>query len=91
MIDRPKIARTSHAANVVPALVAAAGERASFRYLEFFAANIRNPNTRWPYGHAVAEFLAWCDDNMSRRSRPCSRFTSPPGSRCSSEVAPRRP
>jgi hypothetical protein len=26
----------------VPALVAAAGERASMRFLEFFAANIRN-------------------------------------------------
>ena len=47
----------------VPALVAAAGERASLRFLEFFAANIRNPHTRRAYGRAVAEFLAWCDDN----------------------------
>jgi site-specific recombinase XerD len=31
--------------------------------MEFFAANIRNPNTRRAYGRAVAEFLAWCDDN----------------------------
>ena len=30
----------------LPALVAAAGERASMRFLEFFAANIRNPHTR---------------------------------------------
>jgi hypothetical protein len=30
----------------VPALVVAAGERASMRFLEFFAANIRNPHTR---------------------------------------------
>ena len=29
-----------------PAPVAAAGERTSIRYLEFFAANIRNPHTR---------------------------------------------
>jgi hypothetical protein len=28
----------------VPALVAVAGERASMRFLEFFAANIRNPH-----------------------------------------------
>jgi hypothetical protein len=28
------------------ALVAAAGERARMRFLEFFAANIRNPYTR---------------------------------------------
>ena len=47
----------------MPALIAAAGERASLRFLEFFAANIRNPHTRRAYGRAVAEFLAWCDDN----------------------------
>ena len=49
---------------VVPALVAAAGDRASRRFLEFFAANIRNPHTRRAYGRAVAQFLAWCDDNQ---------------------------
>jgi hypothetical protein len=32
-----------------PALVAIAGERASMRFLEFFAANIRNPHTRRAY------------------------------------------
>ncbi len=44
----------------VPALVAAAGERASMRFLEFFAANIRNPHTRRAYYRAAEEFLAWC-------------------------------
>ena len=29
-----------------PALIAADGERASYRFFEFFTANIRNPNTR---------------------------------------------
>ncbi|MDN7182836.1 tyrosine-type recombinase/integrase [Caballeronia sp. SEWSISQ10-4 2] len=43
-----------------PTLIAAAGERASVRFLEFFASNIRNPNTRRAYAHAVGEFLAWC-------------------------------
>jgi len=43
-----------------PALVKAAGERAGVRFLEFFAAAIRNPNTRRAYAHAVGEFLAWC-------------------------------
>jgi site-specific recombinase XerD len=43
-----------------PALVAAAGERASMRFLEFFAANIRNPHTRRAYARAADEFLAWC-------------------------------
>jgi hypothetical protein len=32
--------------SVVPALVTAAGERVRMRFLEFFAANIRNPHTR---------------------------------------------
>ena len=44
----------------LPALVAAAGERASMRFLEFFAASIRNPHTRRAYGRAAEEFLAWC-------------------------------
>ena len=44
----------------MPALVAAAGERASMRFLEFFAANIRNPHTRRAYARAAEEFLAWC-------------------------------
>jgi site-specific recombinase XerD len=51
---------------VVPALIAAAGERASLRFLEFFAANIRNPHTRRAYGRAVAAFLVWCEDNGVR-------------------------
>jgi integrase/recombinase XerC len=44
----------------LPALVAAARERASMRFLEFFAANIRNPHTRRAYARAVEEFLGWC-------------------------------
>lgn len=47
---------------IVPELVAAAGDRAALRFLEFFAANIRNPHTRRAYGRAVAEFLTWCAD-----------------------------
>ena len=44
-----------------PALpVAAAGARASMRFLEFFAANIRNAHTRRVYARAAEEFLAWC-------------------------------
>jgi site-specific recombinase XerD len=44
----------------LPALVSAAGERASIRFLEFFAANIRNPHTRRAYYRAADEFLGWC-------------------------------
>jgi site-specific recombinase XerC len=48
--------------STLPELVAAAGERASMRFLEFFAANIRNPHTRRAYARAAEEFLAWCAD-----------------------------
>lgn len=48
-------------ARVVPTLIADAGEQASWRYVEFFTANIRNPNTRRAYVRACARFLAWCD------------------------------
>jgi site-specific recombinase XerD len=47
-------------ASRVPRLAAAAGERAGMRFLEFFAANIRNPHTRRAYARAADEFLAWC-------------------------------
>jgi len=43
-----------------PALVTAAGERASVRFLEFFASAIRNPHTRRAYARAAGDFLAWC-------------------------------
>jgi site-specific recombinase XerC len=45
---------------LIPTLVTAAGERASRRFLEFFAAYIRNPHTRRAYYRAAEEFLAWC-------------------------------
>jgi site-specific recombinase XerD len=44
----------------LPAPIATAGDRASMRFLEFFAANIRNPHTRRAYARAADEFLAWC-------------------------------
>ena len=44
----------------VPALIATAGDQARMRFLEFFTANIRNPNTRRSYAKAAEEFLAWC-------------------------------
>jgi site-specific recombinase XerD len=43
---------------LVPTMVAAAGERASLRFIDFFTAHIRNPNTRAAYGVATREFFA---------------------------------
>jgi site-specific recombinase XerC len=44
----------------VPTLVVTAGDRASVRFLEFFASAIRNPHTRRAYARAAGDFLAWC-------------------------------
>jgi site-specific recombinase XerD len=46
---------------LVPRVVAAAGDQAARRFLEFFAATIRNKNTRMAYYRAAARFFAWCD------------------------------
>lgn len=46
---------------VLPALFAPTPD-ASRRYVEFFTANIRNPNTRKAYHAAAVQFAAWCDD-----------------------------
>ncbi|WP_166911563.1 MULTISPECIES: tyrosine-type recombinase/integrase [unclassified Burkholderia] len=44
-----------------PALIDAAGERASVRFLEFFVSAIRNPHTRRAYARAAGDFLSWCE------------------------------
>jgi site-specific recombinase XerD len=48
-------------ADRAPALVAASGERASYRFFEFFTAQIRNPHTRRAYARAAHEFFAWLE------------------------------
>jgi hypothetical protein len=49
----PRISARVAALIVVPAIVADAGDTAAKRFLEFFAATIRNRNTRAAYLHAV--------------------------------------
>ena len=43
----------------VPTLLQSAGQRAVRRFLEFFTAEIRNPNTREAYARAVQQFCRW--------------------------------
>lgn len=45
-----------------PAIVNAAGERATYRFIEFFTAQIRNANTRRAYARAVGSFCRWIED-----------------------------
>lgn len=44
----------------VPVLFSPSTESAT-RYVDFFTANIRNPNTRKAYARAASEFAAWCE------------------------------
>lgn len=62
LVAQSKALITGAAGFSLPALVTAAGERASRRFVEFFTANIRNPNTRQAYARAVADFCRWCED-----------------------------
>ena len=49
------------AATMAPALVAASGDQAAYRFLEFFTAQIRNPHTRRAYARAVGGFCRWAE------------------------------
>ncbi|MGX5799650.1 hypothetical protein ACWGS9_00185 [Bradyrhizobium sp. Arg314] len=44
----------------LPAIVQATDERAGRCFLEFFTAQIRNPNTTRAYVKDVTSFLDWC-------------------------------
>jgi integrase/recombinase XerD len=50
-------------------LITAAGERTSWRFVEFFAATIRNPHTREAHARAVGHLLAWCESKGLRDLR----------------------
>src|ERR1700724_2434307 len=56
----PVVLLTSHDA-AVPALITARARHAGRRFVEFFTANIRSPNTRKAYYRAACEFFDWCD------------------------------
>ena len=45
----------------VPAVIADAGDGAARRFIEFFAASIRNRNTRMAYYRAACSFFAWVE------------------------------
>jgi len=45
----------------LPAIISRSGVGASWRFIEFFTATIRNPNTRAAYAQAVSQFFLWCE------------------------------
>ena len=69
----------------VPGVIADLGDQAAWRYVEFFTANIRNPNTRRAYARACARFSAgaraesWCWPRSAHTTSPamskCYRVT----------------
>ena len=48
---------------VIPAAIADTGEKAVRRFLEFFAATIRNRNTREAYYRAACSFFDWLEQH----------------------------
>lgn len=64
MTDKPARGQALVALSAVqlPALFTLTPD-AGKRFIEFFTANIRNPNTRKAYARATAEFAAWCQTN----------------------------
>lgn len=58
----PLAVRESMVGVAAPLIITNEGTQATRRFLEFFTANIRNPNTRLSYARAVGSFLRWCDD-----------------------------
>jgi integrase/recombinase XerC len=66
---------------ILPALVAAGGESASMRFLEFFAANLATRTHGEPMPAPPMNFWPGARAPACRRSAPCSRCMSLPGSR----------
>ena len=64
---RKKLARAGFAS--LPAVIDDAGPQARRRFVEFFVANIRNPNTRIAYARAVARFFEWCEKHQISLTR----------------------
>jgi site-specific recombinase XerD len=54
---------TAHRTIAVPAVLADVGDHAARRFLEFFAAQIRNKNTRMAYYRVVCHFFAWVEQH----------------------------
>jgi hypothetical protein len=53
LIPTPATPLQPYDKTLVPTLFTGAGEQASYRFIEYFTARIRNPNTRQAYFRAV--------------------------------------
>jgi hypothetical protein len=57
IIQPAEVAAEQRAPNVVPAIIADLGEQAGWRYVKFFATNIRNQHTRRAYARAEGKAI----------------------------------
>ena len=51
----------------LPPMIAGADDRTAWRFVDFFAVTIRNPNTREAYYRAVSRFMDWCEQRGLHR------------------------
>ena len=71
-------------ADRLPPMIASADDRTAWRFVDFFAVTIRNPNTREAYYRAVSRFMDWCEHRGLNRLdaiRPMSRAGGVPRSK----------
>ena len=61
IVTTPPSPLTTFNSDLIPTLFTEAGDQASYRFIEYFTARIRNPNTRQAYFRAVDRFSDWCD------------------------------
>lgn len=54
--------RTEPSSFLLPRPITDMGEAAGRAFIDFFTAQIRNPNTRAAYGRNVSRFMAWIDE-----------------------------
>ena len=54
-------------ADRLPPMIASADDRTAWRFVDFFAVTIRNPNTREAYYRAVSRFMGWCEQRGLHR------------------------
>jgi site-specific recombinase XerD len=69
LIPKPDHELADSVKSGVPAVVLIAGKKAALRFIEFFTAEIRNPNTRRAYHRAVCDFFLWCENRSLELER----------------------
>ena len=73
MLDRDDLPVPLAVTGLLPPLIADAGEQVSRRYIDFFTADIRNPNTRRAYARSCGTLLVWCE-TPGRAGRPVAEY-----------------